>query len=149
MSQILDEKIMERKDEIIEKMRECVQIDSVKGKPEPDAPYGAGPKKALDYALELGKTLGFKTGNVDNRVGWIEYGEGEERVGILGHLDVVPVGDGWNYPPFGAEIHDGKIYGRGIMDDKGPTIGAIYALKAVRDSGLSIDRRIRVMFRYG
>lgn len=146
MSQILDEKVLAMKDEMIEKIRESVCIDSVRGEAKPDAPYGEGPKAALDHALELGKKLGFKTGNNDNRVGWVEYGEGEEMVGVLGHLDVVPVGEGWDFPPFGAEIHDGKIYGRGVMDDKGPTIGAIYALKAIKDSGLPIDRRIRVMF---
>ena len=63
-----------------------------------NAPYGEGPKKALDYALQLGKDLGLRVKNVDNKAGWVEIGEGEEMVGILGHLDVVPVGEGWDYP---------------------------------------------------
>ena len=83
---------------------------------------------------------------MDNRVGWVEYGDGEEMVGVLGHMDVVPLGEGWIYPAFGGEIHDGKLYGRGVLDDKGPVIGAIYAMKAIRDLNLPIDRRIRVMF---
>lgn len=83
---------------------------------------------------------------MDHRVGWIEYGEGEEMAAVLGHLDVVPEGGGWTYPPFGGEIHDGKMYGRGVLDDKGPVIGAIYGLKAIRDAGLKLDRRLRVIF---
>lgn len=142
----LNEKIMELKDEMFETIKESVAICSVKGEPKPDAPYGEEVKKALDHTLALGEKMGFKTGNVDNRVGWIEYGEGEEMVAVLGHMDVVPLGDGWDYDPLGCEIHDGKMYGRGVQDDKGPTIGAIYALKAIRDLGLPIDRRIRVMF---
>ena len=67
-------------------------------------------------------------------------------VGVLGHIDVVPAGDGWKYPAFGAEIHDGVLWGRGCLDDKGPIIGAVYALKAIRDLNLPIDRRIRVLF---
>ena len=143
----LNQKIAEMQDEIIAAIQQNMRIDSVKGEAKPDAPYGEGPKAALMDALALGERLGFKTGCADNRVGWVEYGEGEEMVGVLGHLDVVPVGeDGWTYPPFGAEIHDGKLWGRGVLDDKGPIIGSIFALKAIRDLGLPIDRRIRVLF---
>ena len=143
----LNNKILEMQDEIIAAIQQNMRIDSVKGEAKPDAPYGEGPKAALMDALALGERLGFKTGCADNRVGWVEYGEGEEMVGVLGHLDVVPVGDdGWTYPPFGAEIHDGKLWGRGVLDDKGPIIGSIFALKAIRDLGLPIDRRIRVLF---
>lgn len=142
----LNEKIMELKDEMFESIKESVAICSVKGDPEPDAPYGREVKEALDHALALGEKMGFKTGNVDNRVGWIEYGDGEEMVGILGHMDVVPLGEGWDHDPLGCEVCDGRMYGRGVQDDKGPTIGAIYALKAIRDLNLPIDRRIRVLF---
>lgn len=142
----LNEKVMEMKEDILTSIRESVAIESVKSAPEENAPYGRGPKEALDHMLALGEKLGFKTCNVDNRAGWIEFGEGEEMVGVLGHVDVVPLGDGWDYDPLGCEVHDGKMYGRGIMDDKGPVIGAIYAMKAIRDLGLPIDRRLRVIF---
>ena len=142
----LNEKILEMKDEMLDTIRESVAICSVRGEAEPDAPYGREVKKALDHTLALGEKMGFKTGNVDNRVGYIEYGDGEEMVAVLGHVDVVPLGEGWSYDPLGCEVHDGKMYGRGVQDDKGPTIGAIYALKAIKDLGLPIDRRIRVMF---
>nr|WP_317283710.1 dipeptidase PepV [uncultured Sellimonas sp.] len=142
----LREKINDMQDEIIGGIQKCVQIDSVGGEPQENAPYGLGPKKALDFALDLGKSMGFRTGNVDNKAGYVEMGNGEEMVAVLGHLDVVPVGDDWKYPPFGGEIHDGIMYGRGVVDDKGPTIGAIYAMKAIKELDLPIDRRIRVIF---
>lgn len=142
----LNQKILSMREEILTAVQEAVRIDSVRGAAEPDAPYGRGPRAALDYALALGERLGFRTGQMDHRVGWVEYGDGAEMAGVLGHLDVVPAGEGWTYPPFGAEIHDGKLYGRGVLDDKGPVIGAIFGLKAIRDLGLPIDRRIRVLF---
>lgn len=142
----LNSEMLKMKDEILESIQRSMRIESVKGEAMPDAPYGPGPKAALDDLLALGEKLGFKTGHADNRMGWIEYGEGEEMVGVLGHVDVVPAGDGWEHPAFGAEIHDGVLWGRGCLDDKGPVIGAVYALKAIRDLNLPIDRRIRVLF---
>ena len=142
----LNQKILEMQDEMIASIQQNMRIESVKGEAKPNAPYGDGPKAALDDLLALGEKMGFKTGHAENRMGWIEYGEGEEMVGILGHIDVVPAGEGWEHPAFGAEIHDGVLWGRGCLDDKGPTIGAVYAMKAIRDLNLPIDRRIRVLF---
>ena len=142
----LNAKVLELKDDMIASIQQNMRIESVRGESAPGAPYGEGPKAALDDVLALGEKLGFRTGQADNRVGWIEYGEGEEMVGILGHVDVVPAGDGWTHPAFGAEIHDGVLGGRGCLDDKGPVIMAVYALKAIRDLNLPIDRRIRVLF---
>lgn len=142
----LNAKVLELKDDMIASIQQNMRIESVRGESAPGAPYGEGPKAALDDVLVLGEKLGFRTGQADNRVGWIEYGEGEEMVGILGHVDVVPAGDGWTHPAFGAEIHDGVLWGRGCLDDKGPVIMAVYALKAIRDLNLPIDRRIRVLF---
>ena len=91
----LREKIREMQDEIIGGIQDCIRIDSVGGEPEEGAPYGKGPKEALDFALQLWKKLGFRTGNVDNKAGYVEMGEGDEMIAVLGHLDVVPVGDDW------------------------------------------------------
>lgn len=142
----LMKKMDEYQEEILTAIQESMRIESVKGEAKEGAPYGEGPKAALDHLLSLGAAMGFKTGKADDRVGWIEYGEGEEMVGVLGHLDVVPAGEGWTYPPFAAEIHEGVLWGRGCVDDKGPTVGAVYALKAIKELGLSTDRRIRVLF---
>lgn len=143
---MLDEKIQGMQQEIIEKISECIKIKSVMGEPKDNMPFGIGPYAALKYALDLSKTLGFRTVNLDNMIGYAEYGTGDEMIAVLGHLDVVPEGSGWLYPPYGGEIHDGKIFGRGIIDDKGPTIGALYALKAIKDLDLPLSKRIRVIF---
>src|SRR5699024_10944044 len=112
----LNEKMMELKDEIFASIKESVAIESVKGAPEEDAPYGRGPKEALDHALALGAKLGFKPGTLANKVGWTDYAEAEEMAAVLGPLDVVPVGGGWKCPPLACELHDGQMYGRGVLD---------------------------------
>ena len=141
----LNQKMLEMQDEIITSIQESMRIPSVRTDAQPDAPYGIECKKALDHIIELGKKLGLETGMADNRIAWVDFGEGEELVGVLGHADVVPEGEGWKYPCWGAEIHDGVLWGRGCVDDKGPIIGAIYALKAMKDLGIKTDRRIRVL----
>ena len=82
-------------DELLESLAALVRIPSVEGMPEEHAPFGREPARALHETLALCEKLGFRTGNMDDRVGWCEYGEGEEMVAVLGHLDVVPAGDGW------------------------------------------------------
>lgn len=143
---MIDKKIREMKDEIIKSVQGCVKIKSVEDELKEGMPFGEGVHRALEYCLKLSEDLGFRTVNVDNMVGYAEYGSGDEMIAVLGHLDVVPEGDGWTYPPYAAEIHDGKIYGRGTTDDKGPTIGALYALKAIKDLNIPLKRRVRVFF---
>lgn len=143
---MLDNKILSMKNEIIKALQESVKIRSVEDEAKPGMPFGEGVYKALEQVLELSKELGFKVVNLDNMIGYAEHGEGKEMVAVLGHIDVVPEGNGWNYPPYGAEIHDGKIYGRGTLDNKGPIIGALYALKAIRDLNISLSRRVRIIF---
>ncbi|MCI8361206.1 MAG: dipeptidase PepV [Clostridiales bacterium] len=142
----LNQKISQMRDELVEAVRQSVAIPSVKGEPAPGAPYGPGPKAALENALALSRRLGLTADSLGNRVGWTEYGSGPEMVMALGHLDVVPAGDGWTYPPFGGQVHGGRMYGRGVLDDKGPVIGAIFGLKAIQELELPTRRRIRVMF---
>jgi succinyl-diaminopimelate desuccinylase len=109
------------------------------------APFGAGVKAALDYMLDLGAKDSFTVKNVDHVAGHIEMGQGEELLGILCHVDVVPEGDGWSSDPFGAEIRDGKIFARGAIDDKGPTMAAYYAMKVIKDLGLPLNKRVRMI----
>ncbi|MBU5257382.1 dipeptidase PepV [Tissierella praeacuta] len=134
------------KEEIVKSTQEIIKIKSVEDEAKPNMPFGEGPYKALEYALELSKSLGFKTKNLEGYAGYAEFGEGDESVGVLVHLDVVPEGTGWTYPPYGAEIHDDKIFGRGTIDDKGPAIATIYAMKALKESEVSLNRKIRVIF---
>ncbi|WP_209512203.1 dipeptidase PepV [Sedimentibacter acidaminivorans] len=143
---LLDKKILGMKDEIIEGVQSSVRIKSVEEEAKNGMPFGEGVHNALLHCLELSESLGFKTVNVDNMIGYAEYGSGDEMIAVLGHLDVVPEGEGWTYPPYAAEIHNGKIYGRGTTDDKGPLIGALYALKAIKDLNIPLKRRVRVFF---
>lgn len=146
MNKAVDSYILEHKDELIESVRESIQFKSVEAAPEGEgAPFGIAVRDALNHALELGNKLGFTTTNLDGYAGCIDFGEGEEMLGIVGHLDVVPEGEGWMYPPYAAEIADGRIYGRGAMDDKGPAIAAIYALAAVKNAGIPLRRRVRII----
>lgn len=134
------------KNQIISNLQDMVRIRSVGAPPLKGKPFGEGVHQALNLALETASDLGFRTVNHDGMIGYAEYGSGKEMVAVLGHLDVVPEGEGWTYPPFGAEIHDGKMYGRGTTDDKGPTVAALWALKILSDEDHRLSRRIRVIF---
>ena len=142
----LNERVLAMEHDLLTCLQENLRIPSVEGTPAEGAPYGIEIRRSLDHVLASAEKLGLRTVNMDGQVGWAEYGEGEEMVAVLGHLDVVPAGDGWSFDPWGGEIADGRIFGRGTMDDKGPSIAAIFALKAIKDAGLPLKRRIRVLF---
>lgn len=139
--------IDDNKQNIIESIMKCVNFESVSIKGNnPEAPFGEECKKVLEYVLNLGKEMGFRTKNIDGYCGYIEFGEGEEMLGIIGHLDVVPahIEDGWKSNPFKAEVRDNKIYGRGTIDDKGPVISSLYAMKAVAEN-VKLGKRVRLI----
>lgn len=142
----INQKVDEYQEELIKSVQELVRIRSLQEEAEEGRPFGPEVAKALDKALVISQALGFKTVNMDGYIGYAEYGEGEDYVAVLGHLDIVPEGDGWLYPPYGAEIHDGKIYGRGTMDDKAPLVAALYGLKALKDLMLPLGKRVRIIF---
>lgn len=131
----------------IEDLKALVRIPSVsRGDPaEPGKPFGKTVYEALQKALEIARNLGLKAWDIDGYCGVVEYGEGEETLGILAHLDVVPEGEGWSVPPYSATEKDGRIIGRGTLDDKSPALSAIYALAAVKDCGFRMKRRVRVI----
>lgn len=133
-------------DELITRLQDCIRIPSVFAEDQSGYPYGKSVHDCLEYMLGLAQTMGFETYNMNNQVGWCEYGSGDEMVAVLGHLDVVPAGDGWSVPPYEGQIQDGKIFGRGTMDDKGPSVAALFALKAIKESGIPLKRRIRLIF---
>ncbi len=140
---LFDEKI---KNAFSQDLANLIQIPSVLNSQNTSSrtPFGPEIQKALELMLSIGQRDGFHTFNVDNHVGVIEMGEGEE-IGILGHLDVVPAQDGWSVDPFSGEIKDGKMVGRGVNDDKGPTMAAYYAMKWIKESGIPLKRRIRLI----
>lgn len=134
-------------DKMISDLQRLVEIESVSMRTEDrEYPFGKGVRAALDTALEICGTYGFRTKNCDNMTGFAEVGEGEELMGILVHLDVVPAGDGWRYEPFSLTIEDGKVIGRGVTDDKGPAMAVIHAIKELQEEGYTFHKRIRIIF---
>lgn len=141
----IQEEVLKYKNDLIDSLQETIKIKSVEEEPKPGKPFGEGPAKALNNFLEIAKKLGFKTENFDNYVGHVVYGEGEETIGILGHVDVVPEGLGWDYPPYSGKIVDNKMYGRGTLDDKGPLMICLYALKALKDLKIPMKRKVKII----
>ena len=130
--------------EMIEALQKLVSFQSIAKEEGPEYPYGKEVCGAKEYVLELAKSFGMRAEDVPGKYAYIEIGEGPRLIGILSHLDVVPAGDGWTRDPFGGEIVDGKIYGRGTTDDKGPTIAVLYAMKALKEK-TTLPARIRLI----
>ena len=142
------DEVLKRKDQLLQDLTKIIQINSEMTTFDPNrknAPFGEGLKEALDCMLAIGKRDGFETVNVDGYAGHIEFGKQKDFVGIIGHLDVVPAGNDWTYAPYGAEIHDGKMYGRGTEDDKGPTIAAYYAMKILKELNVPLSKRVKLI----
>ena len=126
-------------------LEQLIKIPSVRGEASEGMPFGDGPKKALDKMLEIASGYGFITNNIDNYAGEIDLNDKETKLAILGHLDVVPEGEGWTVPPYEMTVKEGKVYGRGTSDDKGPVICALYALKAIKDLGIDLSYNARLI----
>lgn len=131
-------------DEMIQSLQELVHFESV-AKPEGEEyPYGKEVDQAKNYVLSLARSMGMKTVDA-GAYAYVEIGEGEKLMGMLAHLDVVPAGEGWTKDPFGGEIENSRIYGRGTTDDKGPVIAALYAMKDLLNQGEPLPKRIRLI----
>lgn len=131
---------------LVKDIQKVIKIKTVQDTPVEGGPFGKGNKECLETVLKMCKDMGFKVKNLDGYCGYAEVGSGDELVGIIGHLDVVPEGEGWEYPPYSAKIVNEEIWGRGTWDDKGPTIISIYAIKALMDSGFKFNKRVRLIF---
>lgn len=144
------------KEDMLKTLKESIAAKSVKA----DAvrtvngdfyPFGRGVQQALEHMLEVGSQMGFDVLNVDNYGGHIEFraeaedGEKPETFGIIGHLDVVPEGEGWTKDPFGMWIDGDRVIGRGVLDDKGPVVASLYAMKALKESGFKPKKNIRLL----
>ncbi|EIT85513.1 dipeptidase PepV [Fictibacillus macauensis ZFHKF-1] len=139
--------VVKRKEDLLKETQGLLQIRSVLDEEHnaAEAPFGEGIAEALNYMMKLGHSAEMTVKNVEGYAAHLEMGQGEELVGILGHLDVVPEGDGWSVDPFGGEIKDGKLYARGAIDDKGPTMAAFYAMKIVQELKLPLSKRVRLI----
>ena len=134
-----------RKADLLEDLQNLLRINSERDDSQADAqnPFGPGPRKALEHMLAYGQRDGFTVKNVDNYAGHIEFGSGEETLGIFGHMDVVPAGDGWSTDPYEPVIKDDKIFARGSSDDKGPSMAAYYAMKIIKELGIPLAKSVR------
>ena len=144
----IKKQIIDNKEYAIKLLSDLISFESVLDEfnPNSEAPFGLENKKCLEYLLNAAKKDGFIVKNVDNYAGHIEYGTGEEALGILAHLDVVPVKkDEWDSYPFKLDIRDGKMYARGAIDDKGPLVASYIALKMLKDNGFKPNKRIRLI----
>lgn len=145
MEEKLNKLIDEYRDRIVEETQELIRIRSVIGDAKPGKPFGEGIDKALKYCLNLGEGEGLKSLDIEGYAGFLEIGQGEKMAGILCHVDVVPEGSGWRFPPYNGDIHNGKMFGRGSIDNKGPAIASLFALKAIKESGLNVQKRGRLI----
>lgn len=139
------EKVVQLTDEMITALARLVQYNSELAEAKPGRPFGDGPYLALEEALSIAEGMGFKTKNVDGYCGYAEMGEGEDILGIVAHLDIVPAGDGWDTDPFQVIQKDGVLYGRGVSDDKGGAICSLYAMKLIREAGIPLNKRVRLL----
>ena len=137
------------KDEFLTSLKTLISYPSVLNEGENGTPFGQAIQNVLEKTLEICRGLGFTT-YLDPKgyYGYAEIGQGAELLAVLCHLDVVPSGDeaDWRTPPFEATIKDGWIFGRGVQDDKGPSMAALYAVKALLDSGVEFKKRVRFIF---
>ncbi len=130
--------------EYIDDLKKLISYKSVLSDEKENAPFGLAVKDCLLFFLERAKEMGFETINYDNYAGEVVFGKGEE-IGIIGHLDVVPIGIGWNSDPFTLTEKDGVYYGRGLADDKTPLLSCLYALKELKDSDIKVNKKFRLI----
>ena len=136
----------EHMDEILASLSEIISIQSVASTDSEVKPFGEGSAKALAWGESFMKKLGMATCNADNYAVHGDYGQGEPVLAVLSHLDTVPAGEGWSFDPFTLTQKDSNLYGRGTIDDKGPSVAVLYAVKAIKELNIPINRSFRVVF---
>lgn len=148
----MDQKLMrdvahfveENKENVLRDIGRLVAIDSVMGEEKPGMPFGEGPAQALKLGLEIAGELGLEAHNCEDRMGYAQVGQGTDYLATITHLDVVP-SVGWAEDPFTLRRREGYIIGRGVMDDKGPSVLCLYALKYLKDSGMPLRYPVRAL----
>lgn len=132
--------------DIVKNLSQLIKFDSSQAPATEGKPFGEDNARCLDYFLSLASFLGFEVKNYDNYAGEVRFGSGKDFA-VLAHLDVVPAGGGWTREPFGGEVdrENGRVWGRGAMDDKGPAIITLYAMKALKDAGFKPNKTIKLI----
>ena len=139
------EKILDYWDDIMKDLGDIIAIPSVAQPQDGPYPFGKDAATAVDKAIEIAERYGIKTKNSDYYAMHAELGEGEENAVVMAHLDVVPAGEGWDSDPYTMVIRDGKAFGRGVSDNKGPAIVALHCLRALKEAGIVGKRKLRVV----
>ena len=141
----IDRFVEENTEAIVRDIARLVAVDSVEGKAEDGAPFGKGPKEALALGLQIARELGLEAVNCENYIGYAALGEGKRYLATITHLDIVPVGEGWTGDPFTLREREGWLLGRGVLDDKGPSVLCLYALKYLKERGVNLRYPIRAL----
>lgn len=143
----IDEFINQNKENVLRDLKAIVDINSVEGTPAPGAPFGEGPKKALDTALSIAEGMGLETRNCEGYMGYAQIkGESDKQIATIAHVDVVPEGNGWDgCAPFDMIRREGWILGRGVADDKGPAMLTLYAAKFFKERGEKLPYTLRIL----
>ena len=141
----IKERINDLTEDMLKDLEALVQHRSVEGEALPGKPFGEGPAGALEEALKIGIRMGFETRNLDNYCGYMQIGSGKDIIGIAAHLDVVPPGEGWDTDPFCMTRKGDTVFGRGVSDDKGAAVASMYAMKLLQESGIPLNKRIRLI----
>lgn len=142
----IEQYIEQHRQELIDDVIRMCKIDSQKGPSKVGMPFGEGPYKSLMDTMEMAKDYGFEVKNYDNYCMAIDLNDKEKQLDILAHLDVVPEGEGWTVcEPFDPVVKDGKIYGRGTSDDKGPVVASMLAMRCIRDLNIPVSKNVRLI----
>ena len=146
LRQDIEQFVEEQEQQIIRDIARLVAVNSVEGESAPGVPYGPGPKQALELALQIAEELGLETRNCENMIGYASVGgQGDRYLATITHVDVVPATDGWQQDPFTLREREGYLIGRGVMDDKGPSILCLYALKYLKDRKIPLRYPVRAL----
>ena len=137
--------VEEKREFLLRDIARLVAINSVEGEPEPGSPFGAGPRAALDTGLTIARELGLEAVDCQGYMGYAALGSGDRYLATITHLDVVPAGEGWSADPFTLRRKEDAILGRGVMDDKGPSVVCLYALHYLKERGVSLHYPIRAL----
>lgn len=142
----ISQRIEEYRTEMVSTLSDLISVPSIAVRTQGPDPFGAPVQQAYEMMLAKAGESGFPTFDADHFGGHIDLpGKGSGIVGIVGHLDVVPEGDGWDFDPFGGAVQEGYVCGRGACDDKGPMVAAFYAMKALKDCGFVPEKTIRMI----
>ena len=142
----VDAFVAENRENVIRDIKRLVDVPSVEGPAEPGKPFGPGPAAALAEGLAIAGEMGLDTHNCENYIGWAQLkGATDAQIATITHLDVVPQGNGWTADPFDMQVKDGWLIGRGVADDKGPSVLCLYALKFLKENNVPLKYTVRAL----